>query len=267
MEQKQVNQASIVMKKLNFAWRIFATGASFTLFGLGGLLFGLVAFPPLLLISDRERRRRIARRAIARMFRFFIEFMRVFGVLSYELAGFEQLRDRRGMLVIANHPTLLDVVFLVAFLDDVDCIVKKEIFRNPFMLGPVTTAGYIPNDANDPEQLIHLCVARLHEGANLIIFPEGTRTVTNQGYRLQRGASNIAIRAGVAPTPILITCYPPTLRKGEKWYKIPHQKMHFSLRVQPDFSIDPYMECNPSIAARRLTQDLTLYFSESVPNG
>ena len=78
----QVNQGSVVMKKLNSAWRVFATGASFTLFGLGGLLFGLMAFPPLLLISDRERRRRIARRGIARMFRFFIEFMRVFGVLS-----------------------------------------------------------------------------------------------------------------------------------------------------------------------------------------
>ena len=62
MEYMQVNQGSIVMKKLNLAWRVFATGASFTLFGLGGLLFGLMAFPPLLLISDRERRRRIARR-------------------------------------------------------------------------------------------------------------------------------------------------------------------------------------------------------------
>ena len=253
--------------RLNAVWRLFATGASFTLFGLGGLLFGVLAFPPLLLITDRMLRRRIARRAIQKMFRFFIEFMRIFGVLSYELSGFSQLHGRRGMLVIANHPTLLDVVFLVAFLDDVDCIVKKEIFKNPFMLGPVATAEFIPNDTDNPEQFINLCVSRLNEGANLIIFPEGTRTVTHQGYRLQRGASNIAIRSDTAPTPILISCHPPTLRKGEKWYKIPHQKMHFSLRVQPDFPIHPYTECNPSIAARRLTQDLTLYFSESIPNG
>ena len=65
-----MNQDSGVMTKINFAWRLFATGASFTVFGLGGLLFGLVAFPPLLLITDQVKRRRIARRAIARMFRF-----------------------------------------------------------------------------------------------------------------------------------------------------------------------------------------------------
>ena len=255
------------MKSLNDYWRLFATGMSFTLFGVGGLLFALLIFPPFLLIPNVERRKKWSRRAIQVMFRFFIEFMRTFGVLSYEHSGFATLKNRKGVLFIANHPTLLDVVFLVAFLDEVDCIIKSSIFRNPFMVGPVRAAGYIPNDADDPEAMVSTCSQRLHQGSNLIIFPEGTRTVTGQGYHLQRGAANIALRAKVSFTSILITCTPPTLRKGEKWYKIPSQKMHFSLSVQPDFLTHDYEQFAIGIGARRLTQDLTTYFSESVPNG
>lgn len=255
------------VRSLNYYWRLLATGMSFTLFGVGGVLLGGILLPLFLLLPDSKMRTQLARATIQKAFRFFIEFMRFMGVLTYEVHGFETLKKRRGLLIIANHPSLLDVVFLVAFLKDVDCIVKSDIFKNPAMMGPVRAARYIANDAQDPEALINTCAQRLSERANLIVFPEGTRTVTQKGYQLQRGASNIAIRAHITPTPILIQCTPPTLRKGEKWYNIPSKKMHFSLVVQEDFSITAYDGLNPGVAARRLTQDLAHYFSERIPNG
>ncbi len=78
------------------------------MFGLGGLVLGGLVFPLVrLLVSDGPRRHAISREILRYAFRFFIELMRSVGVLSYELVGFERL-ERRGLLILANHPSLID---------------------------------------------------------------------------------------------------------------------------------------------------------------
>lgn len=232
MASGEVMQSINEKRSLNYYWRLLATGVSFTLFGVGGVLIGGLVFPLLLLIPHQQMRTRLARGIIQKAFRFFIEFMRFMGLLTYEVHGFEQLKTRRGLLIIANHPSLLDVVFLGAFLDDVDCIVKSALFKNPVMIGPVRAARYIANNIKDPEALISTCTQRLSKQANLIVFPEGTRTVTHQGYRLQRGASNIAIRAHISPTPILIQCAPPLYARGKGGIIFPSKKCIFPSRCK-----------------------------------
>lgn len=253
----------ILLNHLNFHWRRLFTGLSFALFGIGGIFLSLFIFPFILLIPNHEKRQHIARGVVQRTFKLFIGFMRLFGVLSYEAHGFERINQRRGQLIIANHPTLLDVVFLVSLINDADCIVKAPLFKNPFMFGSVRSAHYIPNNADDAEGLIQECITRIHNGSNLIIFPEGTRSVTGKSHKLQRGAANIAIRGEIKPTPILISCRPSTLSKGERWYNIPPRKMHFHLVVQDDFSIAPYKSEVETISARLLTEAMTRYFDES----
>jgi hypothetical protein len=93
--------------------------------------------------------------------------------------------------VLANHPTLIDVVFLISLLPNADCVVKR-VACNPFMRGPVRAAGYISND--DGAGLVDDCIAAVRAGGSLVIFPEGTRSVPGQPPRLQRGAANIAVR-------------------------------------------------------------------------
>lgn len=251
-----------MLKNLNIIWRVIFTGLSFFLFGLGGLVLGLLVFPPLLLLRHAEWRERFARSTIQSAFKVFISFMRFFGVLSYETHGFDQINQRRGVLIIANHPTLLDTVFLMSLLNSVDCIVKAALFRNPFTRGPVKAAGYIPNHAEHADEMVQECILRLRRGHNVLIFPEGTRSVTNQPYKLQRGAANVAVRGQINLIPIQITCTPPTLRKGEKWYNVPHRKMHFCITVHQEIDITTYLVVNPTMAARQLTDDLTHLFTE-----
>lgn len=246
----------------NTVWRVIFTGLSFFLFGLGGVLLGVIVFPFLFWVRHAKRRQYIARRVVQYTFKLFIEFMRFFGVLSYEISGFQALNKRQGVLIIANHPTLLDTVFLMSLLNGVDCIVKADLFRNPFTRGPVKAAGYIPNNSERAEEMIQACIDQLVTGQNILIFPEGTRSITNQPYRLQRGAANIAVRAQVDLVPIHIRCTPPTLRKGEKWYNVPPRKMHFNIKVQEDIEIDQYLQTNPTLAARRLTDDIAHLFTE-----
>ena len=132
--------------------------------------------------------------------------------------------QRNGLLILANHPTLIDVVLLVSLLPNADCVVKHAVARNPFMRGPVRAAGYVAN--SDGAGLVDDCIAAVHAGGNLVIFPEGTRTEPGQPLRLQRGAANIAVRGRLDITPVRITCTPLTLTKGQKWYRVPSRRFH-----------------------------------------
>ena len=172
---------------LSQAWRLFATGLSFAIFGIGGLVMAFAWFPAVnLLVWNKQKRAALAQASVHRIWRLYIEIMRVLGVLTYETENIDALRNCRGTVVVANHPSLLDVVFLMAFMRHTRAVVKEGVWRNPFMAGVVRSSNYIPNLA-DPDALIEDCAAALREGANLCIFPEGTRTPIGQKTKYQRG--------------------------------------------------------------------------------
>ena len=247
--------------RLNHLWRIFGTGVSFLAFGVGGLLLGVLVFPLINLgVRDPARRRRWARRLVQKSFAFHIELMRALGVLTYEIRGLERLQ-RDGVLILANHPTLIDVVFLISRLPNADCVVKSALARNPFTRGPVHAAGYVFND--DGAGLVDDCIAAVRRGGNLVIFPEGTRTRRDGPLQLQRGAANIAVRGRLDITPVRLSCTPMTLGKGEKWYRVPARRFHVVVDVQPDLEIAPFLNGaqGEALAARQLTDHLTQYFA------
>jgi 1-acyl-sn-glycerol-3-phosphate acyltransferase len=248
--------------RLSLYWRVFATGLSFAVFGAGGLVLRVLVFPLLNLVVRRpEDRVRAARALIRRAFRAYVEIMRVLGVLRYEVRGLERL-ERGGLLILANHPTLIDTVFLMAFVKNADCIVKGALWDNPFTGGPVRAAGYLNNGGG--AALVDDCIASLRRGNNLIVFPEGTRTPGDGVIRMKRGAANIAIRGARAMTPVLIRCEPATLGKGAKWWHAPSRRVLIQIDVQADLDIEPFKKDGVSdvMATRHLTEFLQNYFSE-----
>jgi 1-acyl-sn-glycerol-3-phosphate acyltransferase len=243
-------------------WRVLATGFSFVTFGFGGLVLRVLVFPLLsLCVRERERRVALARNIIRLTFRAFVGLMRGVGVLRYEFIGLEKL-DRGGLLILANHPTLIDTVFLMAFVRRADCIVKGGLWNNPFTSGPVRAAGYISNAGG--AELMEDCIASLRAGNNLIIFPEGTRTPASGHVTLKRGAANIAIRGAWAVTPVLITCQPPTLAKGEPWWHVPSRRAQFRIEVRDDIDVAPFTDAGTTevMAVRHLTDHLQQFFTQ-----
>jgi len=60
-------------ERQTYLWRIFATGACFSLFGLGGLILGLFVFPATMLLpGGPERRRTRMRGLVQRALRLFV---------------------------------------------------------------------------------------------------------------------------------------------------------------------------------------------------
>ncbi|AZN36301.1 lysophospholipid acyltransferase family protein [Iodobacter ciconiae] len=250
-----------MLKRSERGWRIVATALAFSAFGLGGVVLGLIFFPLLhLFIRRSAQKTRIARLTIHYSFRFFIELMRVLGILRYHIKGIEKLH-RPGLLILANHPTLIDVVFLISLVKNADCVVKAGLAQNPFTRGPIRGTAYIRN--NSGSQLIDDCIASVHAGNNLIIFPEGTRTATDGTMKLQRGAANIALRGQCNITPVTIRCQPLSLTKGLPWWKVPASRMIFTLEVGDDIAVTPFLEQaagETALAARQLTRYLHHYF-------
>ena len=251
-----------MLDRLGRYWRVLATGISFAAFGIGGLLLRVLLFPLLnLLVRAPARRIGWSREVIRMAFRTFVGLMRGLGVLRYEITGLDKL-NRGGLLILANHPTLIDTVFLMAFVKRADCIVKGHLWNNPFTSGPVRAAGYIRNDGG--AELIEDCIASLQAGNNLIVFPEGTRTPAGGAIALKRGAANIAIRGARAVTPVLIDCQPPTLGKGEKWWRVPARRVQFRIEVREDIDVARFTSAGVTevMAVRHLTDHLQRFFTE-----
>lgn len=255
-------------KKANYAWRVGATGFSFASFGLGGVVIGGV-IAPLVSFSTQNPvlRQHRAQKVIKYSFKGFTEMMVKLGIMSYEVEGLEQLENSRQELVIANHPTLIDVVILIGLMEKANCVVKEALWSNLCTQGPVRSAGYILNAGS--EQFIQDCVLRLKEeqAASLLIFPEGTRTAKDQVLNdFQRGAANIAIRANVPIRPILIKCTPSTLTKNEKWYHIPTEPFHIQIKVLDAISVEDILE-DTSVSpkqVRQLNQKLQQFFNQEL---
>jgi 1-acyl-sn-glycerol-3-phosphate acyltransferase len=253
------------MDRLNYWWRLLATGGCFAAFGTGGMLLSGLIFPAMRLLPGRpDIRSRRAKFMIHTFFGIFVWLMRLLGIMRLDMHNAGALRKAGPVIVLANHPTLIDVVVLISCIPYANCIVKSTLWKNPFYGGVVRAAGYISND--DPDALIDDCVASLDDGSPLIIFPEGTRTVPGQPLRFVRGAAHIALKSRAAILPVVLQCDPPTLTKGEKWYKIPPERFRFSIRARPLLDVAGFnVDSEPSsIAARKLTEKLERYFTNEL---
>jgi len=258
-----VTQRGLSPHSAPYAWRLVATALSFALFGVGGVLLRVLIFPLLgLLPGDTLRHRTRARAVVSWTFRVFVQFMFRTGVLTYEVEGAERL-GRPGQMVIANHPSLIDVVVLIAFIRDANCVVKQSLWENPCMRGPIRAAQYISNSGS--MDMLDEAAGALQSGETLIVFPEGTRTVPGTNPEFHRGAAAIAVRGASVVTPVVISVTPTTLTKAEPWYSIPSRRFHFRLRVGEDIDPRQFTEQAPlPIASRKLNDHLHQHFMKEL---
>ncbi len=241
---------------INRVWRLFGTGLSFVVFGIGALVLVVVVFPLISLFSrNTELRALRARTAVSFSFRSFLWMMHSLGVFDFDVDPKcrEAFSAEGGLVVVANHPTLIDVVQLLAEVRHGNCIVKRALWNNPFIGGVVRATNYISND--DSEELLRRCVEALNRGETLVIFPEATRTVPGKAMQLRRGAARVALASGVPMQVVHINCSPSTLSKAEHWYEIPRHRPCLKMSVGDRLDIGAFKRDReePSLASRRLT--------------
>jgi 1-acyl-sn-glycerol-3-phosphate acyltransferase len=246
--------------------RAAATALAFVAFGVAAVAVNLLYFLPVRwLVPAGAARRRRARAGIRASYRALLRVLELLGVVELDI-------DREGLarlgggarVIVANHPTLLDVTVLLAHIDQANCVVKHALWRNPFLSLAIRTAGYVPN--RDPEQLLRDSTDALARGEPLIVFPEATRSVPGEPLRLQRGAATIALHADAELAVVHFRCEPVLLTKGEPWYRVPDRRPCLAARVGARLRARAFRRSgvNRNIAARHLTLALQHELSKEI---
>lgn len=249
--------------RLYHAYRVVATGAVFLSFALASLALSFVAFPiSRLLPGDPVTRELRAQRIVHWTFRGLIGLAHVLRLISVSVRGAERLRERGPHLLVANHPTLLDFVLLATLRPQLDCVAKGSYWSSPFYRGVVGSAGYVPNDLG--EAFVQSCATRLRRGRSLVIFPEGTRSPKGGPGPFQRGAAHVALESGLPLLPVMISCDPPTLMRGQRWYEVAQRRIRIGIEVgepiEPKCLVDD--SDSRGTAARKLTAALRDFYEK-----
>ena len=196
-------------------------------------LVALVLYP----LLPRKFGLRVGRAGIAWGYRLFWKLARASGLLQMNAEALRPLAGERGLLIVANHPSLLDAMMLVALLPRSACVMKASLMRNPFLAPGARLARYIRNDT--PHQMMRLAINDLRAGGQLVMFPEGTRTTRAPLNPFQGGFALIARRAKVPVQTVFIDAASPYLGKGWPLWRLPPVPIVFSVRLGRRFEIGP----------------------------
>lgn len=204
--------------------------------GVMSLAWNLVA-PLLSLLLPRATAARLGRSGVSFIYRCCWASAERLGLMQVDSSALDVLRDEPGGLIVAaNHPTMLDALVVVARLPRGVCVMKAELMRNVFLGGGARLARYIRNDVG--RGMVRDAVQALREGNQLILFPEGTRTVAAPVNAFKPGITLIAHLAQVPIQTVIVESFSPYLTKGWPLLKAPPVPVRIRLRLGRRFAAD-----------------------------
>jgi 1-acyl-sn-glycerol-3-phosphate acyltransferase len=169
-------------------------------------------------------------------FRFFLGCLRATGLFRCDLRALDALRAEPGLVIAPNHPALIDVVLITSRLPRVTCIMKAELWDSPLLGGSARLARYIRNDS--PVSLVRLAAREVKQGSQLLVFPEGTRTVKPPVNAFKGGFALIAKHAGVPVQTVFIETNSRYLGKGWPLYRMPALPLYYRVRLGQRFTVE-----------------------------
>jgi len=226
---------------------------SVSYFFVGGL--GISIFAPLLCLTlGRSRATQVGRRAISSLFRGYVAWLQWVGLFRIRFEGCDLLKDLSGVIVTPNHPSLLDAVYLMSLVPRPICIMRAGLKNNPCLSGAAGLAGFITNDRG--ASLIRQCQTKLAAGDNLLIFPEGTRTVAGaRGVNtFKSGFALTAVLTGAPIQTVLIERNGSYLSKGVGLFSVAQIPIDIVIRPGEVF------HALPGESARDLAARMEAYF-------
>ena len=212
---------------------------AFVIFAVVGSLASVLCTIPAIVFRGVNARF-FGQKLIHGLFGFFVGYLRTFGLLELDAVGLSQLREAKGLIVVANHPGLLDAVLLVSQVPQAVCLMKGSLARNIVLSGTARLAGYIHNKSD--LGLVKKCEERLKEGSNLLVFPEGTRTVGGELLPFKMGFALAAVLTRSPVQTILVASEGNCLGKGWPLFKKPTFPVRYSLRLGRRFQPEPGQE-------------------------
>lgn len=141
--------------------------------------------------------------------RIWAKFLAFISLIPVKVEGLSNIPQNEPVIMVSNHQGAMDILLLLAYLPVYfRFIIKKELFKVPFFGWYLKKAGYLSVDRGVGEKA-HKMFSQaenvLKTGKNILIFPEGTRTLTGQIQPFKRGSLLLAFKAKVRVVPIAVS--------------------------------------------------------------
>jgi len=125
--------------------------------------------------------------------------------LNLTVVGRENIPNEPCVFV-GNHQSNLDIPVILSSMNTLTgAVAKKEMEKIPIMSYWMRQIHSVFMDRKDPREALKSIsegVENLKNGYSMIIFPEGTRSRTNNMGEFKKGSMRLAIKAGVPIVPI-----------------------------------------------------------------
>lgn len=172
--------------------------------------------------------------------------------------------DPRGVILAPNHASFLDPPSLgISLGRPVVFLAKDYLFRAFFVGWVLRSIGAFPirTEADDFRSIREL-VRRLKEGACVVVFPEGTRSVDGNLREAESGVGFLAMKSKAHVVPVYIDGTFEAFPKGVKMFRCRPVRVFYGEAFVPaeDAEIlkaqDPYAAVSAKIMAeiRRLKE-------------
>lgn len=172
------------------------------------ILFVILAFPVALilwLLSLAFDRRRLMNN----------RWMVIQGIVVTKMSPFwkvitegrEKIDQNQAYVIVPTHQSMLDIVFFNMLRHRLRWVSKIEVFRVPLLGWEMRMVKYIELVRGNKSSVIKMmeqCVESLQDGISVVIFPEGTRSLTGAIGKFKTGAFQLAVRTDKPLLPVLI---------------------------------------------------------------
>jgi 1-acyl-sn-glycerol-3-phosphate acyltransferase len=135
----------------------------------------------------------------------------------FETDGEAPADPRRPYVAVSNHESYADIFLISHFPWEMKWLSKDTIFRIPVMGWMMRMARDIPIKRGKRESVVSAmqgCRDRLARKVSVMIFPEGTRSRTEDLLPFKDGAFKLAIEAQVPILPIAVAGTRDCMAKG-----------------------------------------------------
>ena len=225
----------------------------FCIFGVGALFISFIIFPTIGLLAPEQSKKMIYADVIHSTWKFFINLLQKIDIIKIKFNDEKLLSDLSGKVIVASHPTFIDIVILIGTIPNSTCLAKKETLKNPFFSNIVKSI-YIINDT-ELEKFKSETDKFLKAGFNIIIFPSGTRTTDKEDTKLHKGSAVIALNSNAGIIPIKITTDYPFLQKNGSICDIGEQPVTYNIEVKDEIYPQNYANLT-EIKARKDIMEL-----------
>ena len=129
--------------------------------------------------------------------------------IKVKIEGLEHVPLDRAAVFCPNHQSNVDPpVLFHALHPRLHILYKHEIDRIPVLARAFRMGGFIPIDRHNKESALRSIekgAESLRAGHSFLIFPEGTRSKTDEMLPFKKGGFRMAIKAGAPIVPVAIS--------------------------------------------------------------